>query len=65
MEFLIAIMTFDSKVLAQVLYQDQNILELIGVVICPNKKRRGEKCVYLRSFEEANKGTYECEECKA
>ena len=28
------------------------MVELIEDVICPNKKRRGEKCVYLTSFEE-------------
>ena len=64
-EFLIAIMTFDSNVLAQVLYQDQSIVELIGDVICPNKKCRGEKRVYTTSFEEINKSTYQCKQCKA
>ena len=65
MEFLIEIMTFDSNTLAQVLYQDQSIVELIGDVICPNKKCRGEKSVYLTSFEEINKSTYQCKQCKA
>ena len=64
-EFLIVIMTSDSNILAQVLYQDQSIVELIGDVICPNKKCRGERCVYLTSFEETNKSTYECKQCKA
>ena len=57
-DFLIAIMTFDSNILAQVLYQDQKLVELIGDVICPNKKCRGEKSVYITSFEELNKSTY-------
>ena len=58
-------MTFDSNTLTQVLYQDQNIVELIGDVICPNKKWRGEKSVYITSFEEINKSTYQCKQCKA
>ena len=58
-------MISDSNVLAQVLYQDQSIVQLIGDVICPNKKCRGEKCVYLTSFEEINKSTYQCKQCKA
>ena len=57
-EFFIAIMTSDSHILAQALYQDQSIVQLIGDVICPNKKCRGDKCVYLTSFEEINKSTY-------
>ena len=65
MEFLIAIMTFDSNILAQVFYQDQCIVELIGDFICPNKKCRGEKSVYITSFEEINKSTYQCKKCKA
>ena len=65
MEFLTAIMTFDANILAQVLYQDQSTAELIGYVICSNKKCRGEKCVYLTSFEEINKSTYQCKQCKA
>ena len=44
-EFLIAIRTSDSNILAQVRYQDQSIVQLIGDVICTNKKCRGEKCV--------------------
>ena len=64
-EFLIAIITCESNILAQVLYQDQSIVQFIGDVICPNKKCRGEKCVYLTSFEEINKGTYQCKQCKA
>ena len=47
MEFLIAIMTSDSNILAQVLYQDQSTVELTAEVICSNKKCRGEKCAYL------------------
>ena len=65
MEFLITFMTSDSNVLAQVLYQDQSVVQLIGDVICPNKKCRGEKCVYLTSFEEINKSTYQAKQCKA
>ena len=65
MELLIAIMTSDSNNLAQVLYQDQNVVELIGDVICSNKKCRGEKSVYITSFEEINKSTYEWKQCKA
>ena len=57
-------MTFDSSILAQVLYRDQSIVELIGDVVCPNKCR-GEKCVYLTSFEEVNKSIYECKQCNA
>ena len=64
-EFLISIMTFDSNILAQVLYEDQNLVELIGVVKCPNRNFRGEKCVYLTSLEEINKNTYESKQCKA
>ena len=64
-ELLIAIMTSDSNILAEVLYHDESIVELIGDVICPNKKCRGEKCVYITSFEEINKSTYECKQCKA
>ena len=65
MEFLIAIMTFDSNILAQVLYQDQSIVKLIGDVICPNKKCRAEKSVYTTRFEEINKSTYQCKQCKS
>ena len=65
MELLTAIMTSDSSNLAQVLYQDQSTMELIGDVICSNEKSRGEKCVYLTSFEEINKSTYQCKQCKA
>ena len=64
-DFLIAIMTFDSNIFAQVRYQDQSIVGLIGVVICPNKICRGEKSVYITSFEEINKSTYQCKQCKA
>ena len=56
MEFLIAIMTSDSNILAQVLYQLQSIVQLIADVICPNKICRGKKSVYLSSFEEINIG---------
>ena len=65
MEFLIVIMTSDSNILAQVLYQDQSTVELIGDVICSNKKCRGEKCAYLTSFKEIKKSTYQCKQCKA
>ena len=65
MDFLIALMTFDSNILAQVLYQDQSIVELIGDVICPSNKCRGEKNVYITSFEEINKSTFQCKQCKA
>ena len=58
-------MTSDSKVFAQVLYQDQCLVDLIRDVICANKKCRSEIYVYLRSFEEFNKSTYECKQCKA
>ena len=64
-ELLIAFMISDSNILVQVLYQDQGIVQLIGDVICPNKDCRGEKCVYLTSFEDTNKNTYECKQCKA
>ena len=37
----------------------------MGEVICPKKKCRGEKCVYLTRFEEINKNTYQCKQCKA
>ena len=63
--FLRAIMTSDSNILAQVLYQDQSIVQLIGDVICPNTKCRGEKCVNLTSFEEINKSTYQGKQCNA
>ena len=65
MELLIAIMKSDSNILAQVLYQDRSIVKLIGDVICPNKKCRGEKSVYITSFEEINKSTYQHKQCKA
>ena len=58
-------MTSDSNFLAQVLYQDQSIVQLIGDVICPNKIFIGEKSVYLTNFEQINKSTYQCEQCKA
>ena len=58
-------MTSDSNLVDQVLYQAQITVQLIGDVICPNKKYRGEKCVYLTSFEEINKNTYQCKQCKA
>ena len=57
-------MTSDSNILAQVLYQDHNIVELIGDAISPNKKCRGEKSAYITSFEGINKSTYECKQCK-
>ena len=63
-EFLIAIMISDSNNLAQVLYQDQSIVQLIGDVICPHKKCWGGKCVCLTNFEEINKSTYQCKQCK-
>ena len=58
-------MTSDSNILAQVLYQDQSTVELIGDVICSNMNCRGEKRAYLTSFEEINKSTYQCKQCKA
>ena len=58
-------MTSDSNIFAQLLYEDQSIVQIIGEVICPNKKFRGEKCVYLTSFEEINESTYLCKQCKA
>ena len=58
-------MTFDSNILAQVLHQDQSIVQLIGDVSCPNKKCRGKKCVYLTRFEEINMSTYQCKQGKA
>ena len=64
-EFLIAIRTCNSSILAEVLYQNQKLVDLIGDVNCPNKKWRGEKCVYLARFKEINKSTYECEQCRA
>ena len=65
MQFLIALMTSDSNILAQVLYWDQSRVLLIGDVICPNKKCEGKKCVCLMSFEKFNKSTYQCKLCKA
>ena len=50
-EFLIAIMTCDSNFLPQLLYHNQSIVVPIGDVICPNKKCRGKKCVYLTSLK--------------
>ena len=44
---------------------DQSLKEVIGVVICPNMKCRGEKSAYITRFEELNKSTYECKQCKA
>ena len=58
-------MTSDSNILAQVLHQGQSIVELIGDVNFPNKKCRGENSVYITSFEEINKSTYQCKQCKA
>ena len=58
-------MISDPNILAQVLYQDQIIVQIIGDVICPNKKCRGGKCVYLTSLEKINKNTYQCKQCKA
>ncbi len=58
-------MISDSNILAQVLYQDQSIVQLIGDVISPNKKCRSETCVYITSFAKINKSTYECKQCKA
>ena len=65
MEFLIALLGFDSNTLSQVLYQDQSLGQIIGDVICSNKKCKGEKCVYITSFEDINKNTYQCKQCKA
>ena len=64
LEQLMATMTSESSILAQVLYYNQNTLERIGDVICPNWKGRSEKSVYLTSREEINKITYECKQCK-
>ena len=64
-ELLIVFMTSDSNILAHVLYQDQSKVELIGDVICSNNEGRCEKCVYLASFEEINKTTYQWKQCKA
>ena len=63
-EFLKVIMTCDSNFLAQVLYQDQNIMQLLGDIHRLNKKCRAEKCVYLTSFEEIMKSTKQCKQCK-
>ena len=63
-ELLIRIMTSDSDILGQVLYQDQNVVELIGDVIYPNKKCGVEKSVYITSFEDINYITQECKQCK-
>ena len=60
-----AIMTSDSNILAQVLHPDHSIVELIGDVVWSNRNCRGEKSVYITSFEEINKTTYECKQCKA
>ena len=48
-------MTTDSNILAQVLYQDQSMVELIGDVIRPNKKGRAEKRVYLRALKKSTR----------
>ena len=58
-------MTSDPNNFAQVFHQDQSKVQLIGDVICPNKKYRDEKCGNLTSFKEINKSTYECKQCKA
>ena len=42
-----------------------NTVELIGGVICSKKKSSGGKCVYLTSFRESNKNTYQCKKCKS
>ena len=55
----------DSKVLVQVLYQAQNIVHLIGDVICPKNKFRDKKCLNSTSFEENNKSTYQGNESSA
>ena len=65
MEFLTASMTSESNILPQVLYQHQSIVQLIRDVICPKMNCRDENCVYLTSFEEINKSTYQCKQCKA
>ena len=64
-EFLIAIRKWYSNILAQVLYPDQSIVQLIGHVTCPNMKCRGEKCVHLTNFEGINKRTNQCKQYKA
>ena len=58
-------MTSDSNILAQVLYQDQSTVELIGDLICSSKKCRVKNCVYITSFKETKKSTYQCKQCKA
>ena len=58
-------MTSDSNIFGQVLYHNQSIVELIGDVICPNKECRGEKCVYITSYEKNNESSYKCNLCKA
>ena len=64
-ELLIAMITSDYNILVQVFYQDQNIVQLIGDMICPHKKCRGEKCVNLTMFEGINKSPNQCKQCKA
>ena len=63
--FLRAFMTPDSNIFAEVLHQHQGIVELMRDKICPDKERRGQKCVSLTSFEEINKSTNECKQCNA
>ena len=64
-KFLRAIRTYDSNIPAHVLYQNESIVELIADVICRKKKCGEENCVYLTSFEEINRSTYEFKQCKA
>ena len=58
-------MTSDSNILAQVLLPRSKYSANHRRYVCPKKNCRGEKCVYLRSFEEISKSTYQCEQCKA
>ena len=48
-------MTSDSNNLAQVLYQDQITVELIGDVICSNKKCRGENAYTLPALKKSTR----------
>ena len=65
MDLFQAFTTSESNILAQVLYQNQSVVELIGDVIFSNEKCKGEQSVYITSFEDINKRTYKCMQCKA
>ena len=56
-DFFLGVMTYDSTILAQVLYQDQGIVQLIGDMICPNKKCRGERCVFLGASKKSTRAS--------